>query len=399
LKILVISHRVPFPPNKGEKLRTYHQLERLSQLGHSLSLIAPRADAEDQQFAHGLSCIFDMRVTTNKLPFKLFRFIKALLSGRSLSEANFYSSGTQRLIEAEIATFQPDYLLLTASSLVKYSDACKTAKHRPIILTDFMDVDSNKWQQYEYKSTFPMNWVYRREAKLIRNLEIEATQISKECYLIAAAEVELFKREIYNTNTVNVLPNGIDSSIFAPAPKILETPALTLLFAGVMDYKPNIDAVFWFVDNCWPSIKTQYPDAKFVIAGMNPSSSVLKLRTDNNIVVTGFVDDIMPYFQSATLFVAPFQIARGVQNKVLQAMSCEIPVVTTARGIEGIIHNDGEDILIADSAIKYAQLCLDLLDSLELRTSIGKAARKTILTHYAWPEVLKPLTNQIENKP
>ena len=398
MKVLVISHRVPFPPNKGEKLRTYHQLERLSQLGHSLSLIAPRSADEDQQFALGLSSAFGMRVTTNKLPFKLFRFIKALLSGRSLSEANFYSRGTQRLIEAEIEAFQPDYLLLTASSLVKYSQACKTAKHRPIILTDFMDVDSNKWQQYEYKSTFPMNWVYRREAKLVKNIEIEATQISKECYLIAAAEVELFKREIYNTNTVKVLPNGIDSSIFTPAPKILEAPALTLLFTGVMDYKPNIDAVFWFVNNCWPLIKTQYPEAKFVIAGMNPTSSVLKLKTDSNIEVTGFVDDIMPYFQSAALFVAPFQIARGVQNKLLQAMSCEIPVVTTTRGVEGIIHNNGEDILIADSAIKFAQLCLDLLDSSELRTSIGKAARKTILAHYAWPEVLKPLTNQIENK-
>jgi sugar transferase (PEP-CTERM/EpsH1 system associated) len=391
---------VPFPPNKGEKLRTYHQLERLKQLGHSLSLIAPCHAPEDHQFAKGLSDVFDMPVTVSKLPFKLVRFIKALLSGRSLSEANFYTNNTKKLIEAQIISFQPDYLLLTASSLVKYAEASKTTKNAPIILTDFMDVDSNKWQQYELKARFPMNLIYKREAKLVKNLEIEATQISKECYLIASAEVELFKNEVSNVTSITILPNGIDENIFAPAIQRAEGDAQApiLLFTGVMDYKPNIDAVMWFISNCWPELKEQYPEAKFIIAGMNPTPAVQKLESDSNIQVTGFVDDIMPYFQSATIFVAPFHIARGVQNKVLQAMSCEIPVVSTSKGIEGIIHSDGKDVLIADTPESYTQGCLSLLQSGELRASIGKAARNTILSYYAWPEVLKPLTDQIESK-
>jgi glycosyltransferase involved in cell wall biosynthesis len=121
-----------------------------------------------------------------------------------------------------------------------------------------------------------------------------------------------------------------------------------------------------------------------------------KLGASDDIVVTGFVEDIMPYFHYASLFVAPFQIARGVQNKVLQAMSCELPVVTTSKGIEGIIHVAGCDVLVADTIEQYTKHCLDLLQSIELRKLIGRAARQTILANYAWPEVLKPLTDQIE---
>jgi glycosyltransferase involved in cell wall biosynthesis len=165
-----------------------------------------------------------------------------------------------------------------------------------------------------------------------------------------------------------------------------------------MDYKPNIDAVLWFVEHCWPQIIAQHPNAQFVIAGMNPSATVQKLAEDNSIVVTGFVDDIMPYFQSASVFVAPFQIARGVQNKVLQAMACELPVVTTSRGIEGIVHAQGEDVLVTDDTQLFTEHCLTLLADQQKVESIGHRARQTILNNYAWPEVLKPLTELIASK-
>jgi glycosyltransferase involved in cell wall biosynthesis len=201
---------------------------------------------------------------------------------------------------------------------------------------------------------------------------------------------------VTNQGNITILPNGIDSSIFKPNLDTCKQEHPALLFTGVMDYKPNIDAILWFIANCWSQIKAQYPSAKLVIAGMNPSASIQKLGARGDIVVTGFVEDMMPYFQSASLFVAPFQIARGVQNKVLQAMSCELPVVTTSKGIEGIIHVAGKDVLLADTVEQYTKHCLDLLQSIELRESIGRAARQTILANYAWPEVLKPLTNQIE---
>jgi sugar transferase (PEP-CTERM/EpsH1 system associated) len=391
-----VSHRVPFPPNKGEKLRTYHQLERLKQLGHSLSLISPSNGPEDEAHAAALAADLSITVNTAQLAYKPLRFIKALAANRSLSEANFYSSGVQALIKNEIQSFKPDFLFITASSLVRYLGLVSSEDNTPAILTDFMDVDSNKWQQYQRKARFPMSLVYKREAKLVKKLEVEAAKLSQECYLIACAEVELFKKEVTNQGNITILANGIDSSIFKPNLDTSKLEHPTLLFTGVMDYKPNIDAILWFITNCWSHIKAQYPSAKLVIAGMNPSASIQKLGARDDIVVTGFVEDMMPYFQSASMFVAPFQIARGVQNKVLQAMSCELPVVTTSKGIEGIIHVEGHDVLLADTVEQYTKHCLDLLQSIELRGSIGRAARQTILANYAWPEVLKPLTNQIE---
>jgi sugar transferase (PEP-CTERM/EpsH1 system associated) len=361
-----------------------------------LSLISPSSGPEDEAHAAALAIDLCITVNTAQLAYKPLRFVKALAANRSFSEANFYSSGVQTLIENEIQSFKPDFLFLTASSLVRYLGSISSKDNTPAILIDFMDVDSNKWQQYQHKARFPMDLVYKREAKLVKKLEIEAAKLSKECYLIASAEVELFKKEVTDQGNITILPNGIDSSIFKPNLDTHKQEYPTFLFTGVMDYKPNIDAILWFIANCWSQIKAQYPSAKLVIAGMNPSVSIQKLGTSDDIVVTGFVENIMPYFQSSSIFVAPFQIARGVQNKVLQAMSCELPVVTTSKGIEGIIHTSGEDVLLADTVDQYTKHCLDLLKSIELRESIGKAARQTILANYAWPEVLKPLTNQVE---
>jgi glycosyltransferase involved in cell wall biosynthesis len=150
------------------------------------------------------------------------------------------------------------------------------------------------------------------------------------------------------------------------------------------------------VDNCWPAIVHDFPLAKLVVAGMNPSSAIKKLSKDKRIEITGFVDNIMPYFHAATVFIAPFQIARGVQNKVLQAMSCQIPVVSTTRGIEGIIHENNVDVFIADTAQEFIRKCKQLSTSPDLREKTGNAARQRILASYAWSEVLKPLTDRIE---
>jgi sugar transferase (PEP-CTERM/EpsH1 system associated) len=395
LKVLVVSHRIPFPPNKGEKLRTFHQLEHLSNIGHSISLLAPLHDASDQQHADALAAAINCKVTATHLGNKYLRFAKALLQGRSMSEANFYAARLNKLIEQEVEVFAPDVILISASSLVKYIASDTAAKYEIPVLTDFMDVDSNKWEQYADKASFPMRLVYARESKLVKKLEQRAAEVSTECYLIAAAEVSLFKNEVSDKGNIQVLANGIDSLTFKANDKARNADEPNFLFTGVMDYKPNIDAVMWFIEHCWPEILAYKPKARFIIAGMNPTPAVQKLANEN-IQVTGFVEDIMPYFQSADVFVAPFQIARGVQNKVLQAMSCEIPVVSTSRGIEGIVHENGEDVLIADDPQDFTQHCLLLLQNSALRNKLGESARNTITQNYAWPQVLKPLTERLE---
>ncbi|MBF7072154.1 TIGR03087 family PEP-CTERM/XrtA system glycosyltransferase [Glaciecola sp. MH2013] len=395
MKILVIAHRVPYPPNKGEKLRTFHQLEHLVELGHSISLIAPLHQASDENDAIGLTKALGIKVQTCALSNKYLRFAKALLTGRSLSEANFVSPAVSALINAEVKDFAPNTILVSASSLIPYVSNKGSARYSANILTDFMDVDSNKWQQYQAKSGFPMAMVYKREAKLIKALEVEAAHVSSECYLIAQAEVDLFKSEVSAIGNIRVLANGMNTDVFKAKPELINHQQPSLLFTGVMDYKPNIDAVLWFVENCWSQVSDAFPSAELVIAGMNPSPAIQKLTSKGNIKVTGFVDDIMPYFQAASVFVAPFQIARGVQNKVLQAMACEIPVVSTERGIEGIVHKNGDDVLLAKDAKEFTAHCIALLNDQAMAQEIGGKARQTIVDHYAWPEVLKPLTEQL----
>jgi glycosyltransferase involved in cell wall biosynthesis len=162
-----------------------------------------------------------------------------------------------------------------------------------------------------------------------------------------------------------------------------------------MDYKPNIDAMLWFVEHCWPLIVKSVPNAHLIIAGMNPSTDIVKLASAANIEVTGFVEDIKPYFDKSHIFVAPFQIARGVQNKVLQGMACALPVVSTPLGAEGIACKDGFDILLANTPSEFSRRCITLANDAVLNRQIGQQALSTINAHYAWESVLQPLTQKI----
>ncbi|MGQ8364679.1 TIGR03087 family PEP-CTERM/XrtA system glycosyltransferase [Glaciecola sp. 1036] len=388
--VVILSHRVPFPPNKGEKLRTFHQIEYLHKHGYKVSVCCPVFNREDEQYAIDLAEHFKIEVSTLALGNQYVRFIKAILTGRSMSEANFYSAELETLFlqKAESA----DAVLLTASSLTRY--ARKLVSTKTQVLIDFMDVDSDKWAQYVASAKLPMKYIYARENKLIRKLELEAVANFDHLFLIAEAEVNLFEKTVSKTSKLKVLGNGIDFGLYFPVHREPKK-SQEILFTGVMDYKPNIDAVKWFVSNCWKQIKEAKPNCKFIIGGMNPTSDILALKNIDGVEVTGFVDDIKPYFDSADLFVAPFQIARGVQNKVLQAMACALPVVSTSLGAEGINCIKGENILISDQASDFTASCLTLLTDENAKKAIGEAAHQLIVNHYSWDAVLLPLKESI----
>jgi sugar transferase (PEP-CTERM/EpsH1 system associated) len=258
---------------------------------------------------------------------------------------------------------------------------------------DFMDVDSDKWGQYQQSSSFPMSMVYAREQRLLAEYEKQIVKKFDASYLIAQAEVTLFNQKVMQSDKVHVMGNGLDTSVFYP-PKIKQpNPAPVFLFTGVMDYKPNEDAVIWFVNTCWPSIITLHPNAKFVIAGMNPSADINQLANDKNIEVTGFVDDILPYYHQADIFVAPFRLARGVQNKVLQAFACALPVISTPMGAEGILCQADQDILIASNGKEFIAQANQLIAQPKLAKSIGQSALQIIQKHYSWPSQLQPLVD------
>ena len=397
MNIVVLSHRVPYPPNKGEKIRTFNQVKFLASLGHEIHLFSPYDNDEElNHFSLLEQQSICQSVSSFSLSAKPFRLLKGLLIGKSLSVANFYTERLQANFDRFILNQKVDAIICSASSMAEYifeSSVLRSATSRPLLIMDFMDVDSDKWAQYQKSSRLPMSWIYHREHKLVSQFEVKIANKFDVCYLIAQAEVELFKRHVADVNNVQVLGNGLDSKTFyPPKTKIVNTDPV-ILFTGVMDYKPNVDAVVWFVENCWQQITEIYPNARFIIAGMNPNSEVIALKTKLGIEVTGFVDDILPYYHAADIFVAPFRLARGVQNKVLQAFSCALPVVSTPMGAEGINCVSGDDILIATDATEFIDKVVFLTKNQDLAKVIGQRALLLIEQQYSWEGQLKPIVD------
>jgi sugar transferase (PEP-CTERM/EpsH1 system associated) len=401
VNILLLSHRVPFPPNKGEKIRTFHQLKHLRELGHHIHLFSPYEDKTELAHFNALRESWCASVEATPLKPKAMRLLRGLVKGQPMSVANFYDKTLQQKFDQFLSGNSVDAIICSASSVAEYifkSTALPTIDKKPLLIMDFMDVDSDKWGQYQQSSSFPMSMVYAREQRLLAEYEKKIVKQFDASYLIAQAEVTLFNQKVMQSDKVHVMGNGLDTSVFYPPKTKQPNPAPVFLFTGVMDYKPNEDAVIWFVNTCWPSIITQHPNAKFVIAGMNPSADINQLANDKSIEVTGFVDDILPYYHQADIFVAPFRLARGVQNKVLQAFACALPVISTPMGAEGILCQADQDILIASTPDEFIAQANQLIAKPALAKSIGQSALHIIKQHYSWQGQLQPLVNLLDSE-
>ena len=393
--ITVVSQRVPYPPNKGEKLRTYHQIEFLTQLGYSVEVLCLGEDERDSADARDLGKKLDISVTVFLLPHKVKRYGWALLYRQAISVGAFYSGALQEEINARLKS-GCDALLLSASSLGYYVFNAPNYNRRTCALfMDMMDVDSDKWRQYAESSSFPMSAVYRRESKQIKRLEARANKEFDDTFLIAREETRLFDKTVSAFKPVKVLGNGLDFSAFFPASEPAKDT--NFLFTGVMDYKPNVDAVMWFVEHCWPAIKQRLPRATFTVGGMNPTKEIQQLsERDTAIKVTGFVDDMLPYFHKATAFVAPFRLARGVQNKVLQAAACKLPVITTSMGAEGISYASESTMYIANEESSFIDACVDCVEKADTTQQLANNAYKALYSTYSWNQQLQPLKQALE---
>ncbi|MBB5320707.1 TIGR03087 family PEP-CTERM/XrtA system glycosyltransferase [Marinobacter oulmenensis] len=401
MNILLLSHRIPFPANKGEKIRTYHQLRFLVERGHRISVLSPIETHEDHDYGDQLIQQLGIDVRLFPLGPKWPRMAWGLLSGQPLSVTHFYSRSLQRAFDEALASQQFDAVICTSSAMAFYvlhSDSLN-AKHRsdrPRLILDFMDLDSDKWRQYQARSSQPMAWVYGREARLLSRLELRCYDVFDECFFISDNEVALFSTLLADTGKVSVLGNGLDTQVFYPGPEREDPGHPVFLFTGVMDYKPNVDAVCWFAEALWESIRSRWPDAEFVIAGMAPAPEVRQLERKPGVTVTGFVDDILPWYHRADIFVAPFRLARGVQNKILQALACGLPVVTTSLGLEGISATPGRDIVVADDEHGLLAGIAQILDSPETRRRMADRGPEIIRLDYSWESRLQGLARALE---
>ena len=377
-------------------------MEHLLAKGYSVSICTPAHSHEDVLLIESLMTAKNVPVTFEKLGMPLPRLLLGLFTFKPLSISNFYNSKLQNKLDQLIRQNNFDAILCTSSSMAEYifkADANKlllASNRRAMLLMDFMDIDSDKWKQYSISTSWPMNWVYAREARLLAEFEQRIQKTFDHCFLISQNEVDIFHENIGLTSNVHVLGNGIATDSFYPPESKPDNIDPVFIFTGVMDYKPNVDAVLWFTDHVWSMIRDEYPQARFIIAGMKPTPTIQKLSRIPGIEVTGFVDDILPYFHRSNYFVAPFTIARGVQNKILQAFACGLPVISSSMGAEGIECKDGTHIIIAKTGEDYLTAINKLEADNTYKESIQKNALKLIREEYSWDGKLKVLDSFLD---
>ncbi|WP_083411809.1 TIGR03087 family PEP-CTERM/XrtA system glycosyltransferase [Janthinobacterium sp. 1_2014MBL_MicDiv] len=399
--LLYLVHRIPYPPNKGDKIRSWHMLQYLSRhfRVHLGCFIDDEADWQHANTVAALcasSRFIDLRRGAAR-----WRAAQALLSRQSMSVHYYRDPRLLQWVDGVLADGRVRHALAYSGPMAQYVDgSAGRPLHRVI---DFVDVDSDKWRQYADSKPWPLSQLYRREAGLLLQYERHIAQQFTAASFVSQAEAALFRQcAPMARRKTGHFNNGVDAAYFAPpapAPAGADTGpyapgAQVLVFTGAMDYWPNIDAVQWFVRHVWPALRRQFPQLQFYIVGSRPAAAVTALARVAGVTVTGSVPDIRPYLAGAALAVAPLRIARGVQNKVLEAMAMGKIVLATPQALEGIAAQPGLELLLArDDAefIHHAARVLRNQHGGDGGAAIGTAARQLILQEYDWEKNLQAL--------
>jgi sugar transferase (PEP-CTERM/EpsH1 system associated) len=383
-RLLLLTQRIPYPPDKGEKIRYWPLLQHLAQSWevHLGCLIDERADDQYQPVVRALCA--DAYFARIDPRLSKILCMRGLLSGEPLSVAYFRNRALAAWVDGVLARIKPEVIMVCSSNMTPYV-AVRGATR---LVVDLVDVDSEKWRAYAAVGGFPMRIVYEREWKLTADLESRIARQADACSFVSSTEAALFTRLLpWAAARTHAVPNGVDHAYFDPSlgwPAPFDTARANYVFTGTMDYPPNVDAVLWFAAEVLPLIRAVRPDAMLHIVGRSPAAAVARLAAPGRVIVTGTVADVRPYLAHANAAVAPLRIARGIQNKVLEAMAMARPVVVSSAGLEGIDADPGREVLLADDAQDFAQACLRALTP--EAAAIGRAARARAVAEYGWPQ-------------
>ncbi|MGK5015345.1 TIGR03087 family PEP-CTERM/XrtA system glycosyltransferase [Janthinobacterium sp. HLS12-2] len=398
-ELLLLAHRLPYPPNKGDKIRSWHMLQYLSR-HFRVHLGCFIDDDDDWQHAKTVAALCaSTRFIGLRRGAARWRAMQALLSRQAMSVHYYRDARLRQWVDGLLSGGNVQHALAFSGPMAQYIDgSAGRALHRVI---DFVDVDSDKWRQYGDSKPWPMSLLYRREAQLLLQYERHIAQQFTAASFVSPAEAALFRQcapmARRKTGHVN---NGVDTAYFAPMPAqpgVYPPGVQALVFTGAMDYWPNIDAVQWFVRHVWPALRRQFPQLQFYIVGSAPVPAVTALARVAGVVVTGKVPDIRPYLAGAALAVAPLRIARGVQNKLLEAMAMGKIVLATPQALEGIAAQPGLELLLARDDAEFIHHAARVLRNAHGGTAegsgaaIGAAARQLVLQDYDWERNLRSL--------
>jgi sugar transferase (PEP-CTERM/EpsH1 system associated) len=392
--LLFLSHRLPYPPNKGDKVRSYHFLQRLVQR-YRIFLGTFIDDPADWQQVDVLrrQCV-DVHVEAIAPWSKRIRSIPAVLAGEPLTLPYFRSWKLRRWVKDTVWREGIERAFVYSSPMAQYVIDLPGVR----TVVDFVDMDSAKWDDFAKRKPWPLSALYRREARRLIEFEKLVAERVDASLFVTREEARLLSRVVADRaqQRIVAIENGVDSEYFSPVHPFQSPFSLDehpIVFTGAMDYWPNVDAVTWFARDVLPQIRRHDARARFHIVGMNPGSQVRTLQGDA-VTVAGRVNDVRPYLSHARAVVAPLRVARGIQNKVLEAMAMGRPVVVTSACAAVLTVREGVDLEVADEASDFSAKVLAAMDP-RRGDDIGQRARARVLGDYTWSSRLARLDDLI----
>ncbi|MBN1299757.1 MAG: glycosyltransferase [Melioribacteraceae bacterium] len=387
MKILYLLSRVPYPIDKGDKLRAYHQL-RILKKSNEISLFCLNDSKGMNIEPDELLKIADRYEIFSLSKLKIvINLLEAVFSNLPFQTYYFYSKRIQNELIRTISEFKPDIIVCQLIRMAKYLDE---GVNVPVVI-DYVDVLSKGLERREQSSMGIIRQIFKAEHK--RVLDYEKYVFEKYRNAVIITENDRDELPLIDRNLIKIVPNGIDTQNFKRTPSEKD---IDLIFAGNMSYPPNIDAVEFIVKKVLPIIRTTHPGINFYIVGSSPSARIRKLQS-RNVIVTGWVKDIKHFYNRAKIFLAPMQIGTGLQNKILEAMSMSIPCIISSLAQRGIQAENNENLFVADDPVKISELIVKLLGDTELREIIGEKGRRFVSERYDWNVIVKEFENYLSN--
>jgi sugar transferase (PEP-CTERM/EpsH1 system associated) len=387
--LVFLCQRLPYPPIKGERITSYNLLRHLTRnyrvfVGTFIDDPADRVEVDKLR-----TMVEGLHVEEIAKPWAYARALPRWLLGEPISFALFRSRRLGRWLDEVAARHQPVAIVTHSSNISAYAvDKFARDGLQPRRFLHFADVDSEKFLAYAERSRGLARWVFASEARRVRREERRLTAGADAVGFVSDEEAQLFRSVLEeHRERVVTLPNGVDTETFDPG-RTHEPPfqgrGAAFAFTGAMDYLPNIDAVTWFANEVFPAIRQALPGAQFLIVGSKPAAEVLKLGELAGVIVTGRVPSVAAYLAHAQVAVAPLRIARGIQNKVLEAMAMAMPIVVSSGALTGIRARSGEHLICAETPQEWSDACIRLVRDRGEASRLGQAARKLVLDQYTW---------------
>jgi polysaccharide biosynthesis protein PslH len=382
MDLLFLGHRVPFPPDRGDKIRSHHVLRHLATRAR-VHLVAFAEDPADRMIPDDLRGELASATIVPRLKSKGIAAIEALVAGKPVSLTAFADPAMRHAVARVLAGQPIDAIYCFSGQMAQY-----LPDNGSRIVMDFVDVDSAKFEGLATRGPLALRWLLRRETRLLGAFERDVAARVATSLFVSEVEARLF-RDGGATGDIRAIENGIDAAFFDPetVTPVAEAGPL-IVFTGQMDYAPNVEAVTWFARDILPLVRRRHPAARFAIVGRAPTPAVRALAGEG-VIVTGAVADVRGWLAAAAVCVAPLRVARGIQNKVLEAMAMARPIVASDTAAEGIDH--AGTIRVAVDAERYAAAVSDMIDDPDMAAVLGRSARARVQQRYAWRARLAPL--------